>query len=206
MSKNCFEQICVWQNAPFHHKKHTIDAKESLKLLEHFGYRVEYKDNIAVGKEDNNRTDLFFAIHNDDIEKFSVHRFQILRSTSGRVYGILFSDPSVSVDQQIEFFRQNQVDSMRIELGFEEFFVFSVQLFDISCCEDEELCDEQASKSMQNLLVACKLYEVKFSNIRKPEFLVFGDIRWWEDVVGSMKNTKITTYPPHIMEQFPVRW
>lgn len=76
-----YSQVCVWPG--------TIVTKEKIQDFVKFmadkfdGVRVMYLEEIKTGPDTKNgepvegtggRTDLFFAVHNDDIMKFSIPR------------------------------------------------------------------------------------------------------------------------------------
>ena len=92
LNKN-FTQVCIWPG--------TIVGTDKIKefekyILEDFGVRVQYLEEIKTKSDVNDlttggRNDLFFAVHNEDIGKFSVARLHagirwiedVLSSTNG---------------------------------------------------------------------------------------------------------------------------
>ena len=74
-----FNQVCVWEG--------TVVGKEEVKNFEEwiqneFGVRAKYCEEVETlptpGEEGTGgRNDLFFRVHNDDVQKFSVPRLLV---------------------------------------------------------------------------------------------------------------------------------
>ena len=81
--KNKFNQLCVWAGVTVG-KENIKDFEDHFKV--NFNFRVKYaeevktKPDIKDGKVvdgTGGRNDIFFYIHNDDINKFAVQRFRL---------------------------------------------------------------------------------------------------------------------------------
>jgi len=81
--KEMYDQVCVWAGT-------TIKTEEADVFVKHFknnGWRVQFLETIitrpntdAAGCDEadtGGRDDAFFAIHNDDLLKFSIPRLQM---------------------------------------------------------------------------------------------------------------------------------
>lgn len=88
-----FEQVCVWPGTLVGTDK---TAEFEAFLLENLGTRVQYLEEVATAPDYENgspvadtggRNDVFFAVHNDDIMKFAVPRFQYGMRWLEDVYG-----------------------------------------------------------------------------------------------------------------------
>jgi hypothetical protein len=91
--KEGFEQVCVWPG--------TLVGADSQAEFEAFvlaelGTRVQYLEEVATAPDYKNgfpvegtggRNDVLFAVHNDDIAKFAVPRFQYGMRWLEDVYG-----------------------------------------------------------------------------------------------------------------------
>lgn len=197
-------QICVWQSIPF--RKQHAHPKECLKLLELLGYRANFCCYFDVqDSADDSRVDVFFEIHKDDVLKFAVERFHLFDSSQGTLFGIMFKESFLSVEQQVEFFRGKNLDSFALFAEFEKFAVFSVQLFD-AAIESEEEQENMAILTCKKLLDATKLYEAEFSSAKKIELFRCGHIRWWEDVVRNLKESLKNIYGENVLQQFAPQW
>lgn len=66
--KSKFNQLCVWPSTEVGKER----VKEFVKFMkDEFKSRVQYVDEVILK---NGRNDLFFYIHDDDINKFAVPR------------------------------------------------------------------------------------------------------------------------------------
>ena len=91
--KEGFRQVCVWQG--------TIVGQDKIEEFEQFvqeelGTRVQYLEEIQTAPDMANgypvegtggRNDVLFAVHDDDIMKFAVPRFQYGMRWLEDVYG-----------------------------------------------------------------------------------------------------------------------
>ena len=79
--KDGYDQVCIWPGTLVGEKD--IELFEKFFLKE-FGTRVQYLESIVtkpdVGDfsgETGGREDVFFTVHKDDIEKFTIPRFRL---------------------------------------------------------------------------------------------------------------------------------
>lgn len=203
--KDCFEQICVWQGVPLGPEQ-GVDPALSLKLLEHFGFRVQHKASVQTlpgARGSGGRSDVLFGIHCDDIGKFAVARFSLLRSTSSRTYGIMFKQDSLPTSaEQADFFHTHGVPSFAVDVEFDSVYVFSFRLFNVEC-DDTVQQEQQAEDAIEKFLAAYKQFEQTFACTKPSITLCSGSIRWWEDVLQQEGHC---VYPQHILKRFKARW
>jgi hypothetical protein len=75
--KEGYNQVCVWPGSNV--GEDNIELFEKF-MMDEFGVRVQYLEEIKTlpdhygDTETGNRNDLFFAVHDDDIERFAVPR------------------------------------------------------------------------------------------------------------------------------------
>jgi hypothetical protein len=91
--KEGFEQVCVWPGTLVGNSN--IAGFETY-MLENLGTRVQYLEEVKTAPDFDNgfpvedtggRNDVLFAVHNDDIMKFAVPRFQYGMRWLEDVYG-----------------------------------------------------------------------------------------------------------------------
>jgi len=81
--KENFHQVCIWPACIVGKED---EEKFKVFMLENFDTRIQYLEEIKTEpdldssgtpiKDTGNRNDLFFAVHNDDVGKFSIPRLQ----------------------------------------------------------------------------------------------------------------------------------
>ena len=81
---NEFSQVCVWPGTVVGNEKEQKEFEAIMK--KQFGVRVQYLEEIKTApdfqngcpvKDTGNRSDLFFAVHNEDVGKFAIPRLQV---------------------------------------------------------------------------------------------------------------------------------
>jgi hypothetical protein len=73
-----FSKVCVMYNICFNNDPKKIKAFERM-MKNMLGIRIQYLEEIKIFSDDEitNRTDIFFAIHDLDVAKFTVPRLKI---------------------------------------------------------------------------------------------------------------------------------
>lgn len=88
-----FEQVCVWPGTLVGADK---TAEFEVFVLENLGTRIQYLEEVQTAPDYENgypvkgtggRNDVLFAVHNDDVMKFAVPRFQYGMRWLEDVYG-----------------------------------------------------------------------------------------------------------------------
>ena len=88
-----FEQVCVWPGTLVGADK---TAEFEAFVLENLGTRIQYLEEVQTAPDYKNgypvegtggRNDVLFAVHNDDVMKFAVPRFQYGMRWLEDVYG-----------------------------------------------------------------------------------------------------------------------
>jgi len=79
MSDNQFNQLCVWPGTVLGNS--TIEDLTNFFKNE-FDVRIKFAEEVITNgnierNEEGRRNDLFFYIHNEDIEKFAVKRLEV---------------------------------------------------------------------------------------------------------------------------------
>jgi hypothetical protein len=196
-----YKQLCIWQGAPLGAAEGLV-AADSLRLLEHFGFRVQHKESVLA--DGGERDDVLFAIHRDDIGRFAVERLCLLHAASSLTYGIMYKDAlsRISVQQQVEFFHQHGVDSFLLTCEFATCFVFSFSLFNAEQADEDEQ-EKQAEAAIETFIAAYKQYEMQFPGSKPSQMLNSGSIRWWED---ALRNGGASIYAPEIIEKYKPCW
>jgi len=192
-----FPIVCVWVDAPLVDEP-GAEPFSCLTLLNRFDFHTKYLalyKTRETKKTKSGRSDVFFAIHKNDIAKFSVSRFKLFSLETGFIYGIIYKNEQLS--KQIEFFRQNGIPSFSITDEFAQFAIFGVKIFDLNNQPD----DEEAEKQINLFMTAARKYEAEFPNCGSLKTLDAGIIRWWEDVVG---NEAHDCYPESVLTDYPI--
>ena len=79
-TKNNYQQLCVWQGVEVGDEKHELEKWVKEKLDSRIKYLTEVKTNPDTDEDGNDvpdsggRNDVFFYVHEDDINKFAVPR------------------------------------------------------------------------------------------------------------------------------------
>ena len=81
-TKNNYQQLCVWQGVEVGDEKHELESWIKDKFDSRVKYLTEVKTNPDVDGDGNDvpdtggRNDVFFYVHDNDINKFAVPRLQ----------------------------------------------------------------------------------------------------------------------------------
>ena len=195
MSTKEFPIVCVWIDAPLVDEP-GAQPFSCLKLLERFGFRTRfltvYKTK-SLQKKENDRNDVFFSLHKDDVARFSVSRFRLFSMETGFLYGIVYKDGQRTIDDKQNFITQKGCSSFAITDNFDQFAIFKIRICDVNRKNHERF----AQKSIENVIEIAKQYEIEFSDCRPLKFFQSGSIRWWEDVVD---NGSAGCYPQSILD------